>query len=273
MKHLPAVLQETLTILGAPVVNLDVAADQENAFVCVRLNEVLTSGESLQISYGVLNLTHRDSHEFPELLVPGERYSVRIELNHIAHTFAAGSRIRVAISTTFWPILWPSPKAATVSLFSGNSTFCLPVRDPQAADADARSLPLPRHSRPHPKSTLIDAEPGFIGFEVDDVSGTQLFTYRADSGTERYDRHGWTTSTKENYLYEIHPDNPTSACVDLAAVHTYGRENQLDVRIEAHQKMTCDETHFIIEASISVFDNDKPVLFRQWNKRIARDGV
>ncbi len=268
-----AVLQETLTILGAPVVNLNVAADQENAFVCVRLNEVLDSGESLQISYGVLNLTHRDSHEFPEALVPGERCAVRVELNHIAHTFAAGSRIRVAISTAFWPIVWPSPKAATVLVFSGKSSLCLPVRNPQDADADARVLPPPRHSRPHPKSTLIDPEPGFVGFETDSDTGAQLFTYRSDSGTERYDRHGWTTSTKENYQYLIHPDDPISACVDLTATHTYGRDNQLDARVEAHQKMTCDETHFIIEASISVFDGDKQLCSRQWNERIARDGI
>jgi predicted acyl esterase len=267
------VLQETLTILGAPVVNLDVSADQENAFIFVRLNEVLASGESLQISYGVLNLTHRDSHEFPEALVPGERYSVSVELNHIAHTFAPGSRIRVAISTAFWPIVWPSPNVATVSLFSGVSTLCLPLRNPQVADADARVLPPPRHSRPHPTSTVIDAEPGFVGFETDSNTGVQTFKYQADTGTERYDRHGWTTSARENYQYHIHPDDPTSACVDLTATHTYGRENQLDARIEAHQKMTCDESHFIIEASLAVFDGDKELYSRQWNKRIARDGV
>ena len=84
------VLDEAFTILGAPVVKLDVASDQENAFVCVRLNEVLRSGESLQISYGILNLTHRNSDEFPEALEPGKRYSVRIQLNDIAHTFAPG---------------------------------------------------------------------------------------------------------------------------------------------------------------------------------------
>ena len=69
------VLEEAISILGAPVVNLDVASDQENTFVCVRLNEVLPSGESLQISYGILNLTHRASHEFPEALEPGKKRS------------------------------------------------------------------------------------------------------------------------------------------------------------------------------------------------------
>ena len=268
-----ALLEEAFTILGAPAVNLDVASDQENAFVCVRLNEVLVDGESLQISYGILNLTHRNSHEFPEALEPGKRYSVRIQLNDIAHTFAPGSRIRVAISTAFWPIVWPSPRPATVSLFTGASSLSLPVREPRPSDAKARPLAPPRHSRVHPTTILVNPEPEFVGFEDDTNTGIQSFIFRTDSGTKQFDRHGWTTSVKTDYQYHIHPDDPTSACVDLSATETYGREGQLDARIEARQKMTCDETHFIIEAKLDVFDGDERAYSRQWNKRIARDGI
>ncbi len=268
-----AVLEEAFTILGAPVVFLDVASDQENAFVCVRLNEVLPGGESLQISYGILNLTHRNSHEFPESIEPGKRYAVRIQLNDIAHTFAPGSRIRIAVSTAFWPIVWPSPRLVTLSLFTAGSTLCLPAREPQSSDAEARTLAPPRHSRIHPTSILVDSKPGFIGFKKDLNTGIQSFIYQMDSGTRRFDRHGWTSSAKTDYQYHIHPDDPTSACVDLSATETYGREGQLEARIEARQKMTCDETHFIIEAALDVFDGDKQLYSRQWNKRIARDCI
>ena len=268
-----AVLDEALTILGAPVVSLDVASDRENTFVCGRLNEVLPSGESLQVSYGILNLTHRNSHENPELLEPGKRYSVRIQLNDIAHTFAPGSRIRVAVSTAFWPIVWPSPRAATISLFTAASTLVLPVREPRKSDAEARPLPPPRQSRVHPTTALVEPESVFADTSVEGSTGIQSFIYRTNSGTKRYDRHGWTTSVKTDYRYHIHPDDPTSACVDLKATETYGREGQLDARIEAHQKMTCDETHFVIEAEIEVFDGEKQVHSQRWNKRIARDCV
>jgi hypothetical protein len=266
-----AVLDEALTILGAPSVSLEVASDQPNAFVCVRLNEVLPSGESLQVSYGILNLTHRNSHELPEALEPHKRYSVRVQLNDIAHSFAPGSRIRIAVSTAFWPVVWPSPRPATVSLFTGASTLSLPVRQAQLSDADARPLPAPRHSRVHPISTLVEPEPGFTGFKTDIVSGVQSFIIRTDTGTKVFDRHGWTTSAKMDYQYRIHPDDPASACVDLEATETYGREGQVQARIEAHQKMTCDETHFFIEAELEVFDGEEPVFSRQWSKRIARD--
>ncbi len=125
----------------------------------------------------------------------------------------------------------------------------------------------------HPTSILVEPEPGFVGFEKNENTGIQSFIYRADSGTTRFDRHGWTTSVKTDYQYHIHPDDPTSACVDLSATETYGRDGQLDARIVAHQKMTCDETHFIIEAKLDVFDGEEEIYSRQWNKRIGRDGI
>ena len=31
-------------------------------------------------------------------------------MNEIGHVFPAGHRIRLAISTAYWPIVWPSPR-------------------------------------------------------------------------------------------------------------------------------------------------------------------
>ena len=68
------------------------------------------------------------SHEHPEPLEPGRRYAVRLQLNDAAHAFPAGHRIRLALSTTYWPIAWPSPEAATVTVSTGGSRLSLPIR-------------------------------------------------------------------------------------------------------------------------------------------------
>ena len=47
-------------MLGAAIVTLDVASDKPIANLVVRLCDVRPSGESPRISYGVLNLAHRD---------------------------------------------------------------------------------------------------------------------------------------------------------------------------------------------------------------------
>ena len=64
-------LDMPVEILGAAIVTLDVASDRPIANLVVRLCDVHPSGELLRVSYGVLNLTHRDGHEKPALLVIG----------------------------------------------------------------------------------------------------------------------------------------------------------------------------------------------------------
>ena len=124
-------LSERLEILGAPVLTLEVSSDRPNAFLCARLCDVAPDGASLRVTYGLLNLAHRESHERPEPLEPGRRYPVRLQLNDIAHAFPPGHRIRLALSTTYWPIAWPSPQAATVTVLTAGSRLSLPVRAPR----------------------------------------------------------------------------------------------------------------------------------------------
>jgi uncharacterized protein len=67
-------LDTPIEILGAAIVMLDVSSDRPIANLVARLCDVHRTGESLRVSYGVLNLTHRDGHENPVMLATGERY-------------------------------------------------------------------------------------------------------------------------------------------------------------------------------------------------------
>jgi len=82
-------LTQTLEFVGAPIANLDIAADRADALVAVVLSEVLADGAVTRLSYGILNLTHRDSHQQPTKLEPGKRYQVRVKLNDCAQSLAA----------------------------------------------------------------------------------------------------------------------------------------------------------------------------------------
>ena len=57
-----------------------------------------------------LNLCHRDGHDAPAPLVPGEPVDVRIAMKSVAYALRAGHRVRLALSTSYWPWLWPSPE-------------------------------------------------------------------------------------------------------------------------------------------------------------------
>ena len=63
-----------MEILGFPEVKLKLSVDQPNALLAVRLCDVAPDGASRLVSWGLLNLTHRNGHEHPEPLEPGKIY-------------------------------------------------------------------------------------------------------------------------------------------------------------------------------------------------------
>ena len=103
-------LKQSFEILGFPEVVLTLSADRAAALVAIRLCDVHPDGASLLVTRGILNLTHRDSHETPTALEPNSPITVKVRLNSIAHVFPAGHRIRISVSPMYWPWVWPSPE-------------------------------------------------------------------------------------------------------------------------------------------------------------------
>ena len=81
-----------LEILGVVRARLLVSSDQPVALVAARLCDVAPDGASTLVTRGLLNLTHRESDEWPAPLPPGEPVAVALALNAIAHSFPPGHR-------------------------------------------------------------------------------------------------------------------------------------------------------------------------------------
>src|SRR3984957_7523811 len=75
------VLEREVVVLGAPVLHLRIAADAPIAQLAVRLSDIAPDDRVTRVSYQVMNLTHRDSHEQPTALEPGCYYDVTVTLN------------------------------------------------------------------------------------------------------------------------------------------------------------------------------------------------
>ena len=134
-----APLEAPVAILGVPEVVLHLAASAPVASAVVRLTDVAPDGTSAQVSAGILNLTHRRSHERPEALEPGRVEEVRLTLRPAGYRFAAGHRIRVSVASSAWPVVWPSPFATEFELHRGPATpsrLILPVVPPAGGPGD-----------------------------------------------------------------------------------------------------------------------------------------
>ena len=266
-------LAAPLAFLGAPVVALEVASDRPVAQVSVRLSEVRADGSVALVSFGILNLTHDETHERVTPLVPGEPIAVHLELNDNAHRFAAGSRIRVAVATGLWPIAWPAPEPVTLSVTAGRSTLTLPVRPERAEDAGLRELPPPASTPLAPRTALRRAPPVVARMEEDIATGRLSFVHVEDAGRTRLDTNGWTYGNVIRRRFEIHPDDPLSASAELDGEEVYGRAGELDIRIRTRLRMTSDATSFHVHARLEADEDGRCVFSRTWLEAIPRDGV
>jgi hypothetical protein len=214
----------------------------------VRLCDVHPSGESLRVSYGVLNLAHRDEHERPALMAVGEHYRVRVQLNDAGSIFPAGHKLRLALSTAYWPMIWPSPEKATLLISGG--TLDLPVRPPQAADASLRPLAGPETALPEAPTIF----------------------HRGDMRIERVDRIGLELGTQSASRFHVDDEDPLSAVAELRRTHTMTRE-AWQIRIETQLRLSCTRDAFLMQGSLRASEGVKEVYLREWDLSIPRDFI
>jgi putative CocE/NonD family hydrolase len=262
-------LTERFEILGAPVVTLAFSVDRPLAFVVVRLNEITPDGASTRITYGMKNLTHRRNDESPEALKPGERYEVNVKLNDIAHAFAAGNRIRVALSTTYWPMVWPSPEPVTLTVFTEGGGLEFPTRPPRPEDARLAPFAAPEAARPLAKTyRRPSGERRWV--EHDLGEGTTTYHTLDDHGDFTIDPIGLDTDATQHLAYRIREGDPLSAEVVITDSYKLGR-GDWRTRTETRTVMRSDKTHFILEATLDAYEGERRVLSRNWSERIPRD--
>ena len=114
---------EPLDILGRPELTLLVSVDQPLANLIVRINDIHPDGSNHRVSWGALNLCHRQSNEHPEPMTPGHQESITIKLNHCAYRFLPKHRLRIALSTAYWPMIMPPPNVVTATISTGSDSF------------------------------------------------------------------------------------------------------------------------------------------------------
>ena len=270
-------LEEGLEILGAPEVTLTLSCDRPDAFVAVRLNEVWQDGASARVTYGLLNLTHRDGHASPQPLAAGKRYEVRVRLNDVAHRFAPGNRMRLAISTSYWPIAWPSPEPATVQLVTAGCHCDLPVRAARAADARLPEFESPEAA---PEANLTDLAHGGVQRRLhrDPTHGETVLTLRAD-----VDSADEPTAWRVNDIhlerghgviqrFSIRDDDPLSAFGEV--IHkTVARRGDWSVRVHTRVVLRSTRDAFRLEAELDAWEGDTCVQSRRWKRSVPRHHV
>ena len=260
-------LAADLDIVGAPRVRLRLASDRPQAQVAVRLNHVHPDGASTRITYGVLNLSHRDSHADPAPLEPGRVYDVALDLDHIAYRVPRGHRLRVAVSSTYWPLVWPSPETATLELTGGS--IDLPLRPTPGGDEWA--FPPPETDELWQTRTL--REPSHVRrIERDLVADEVRLVIEDDFGMVEDCDHGGISGSVAREVWTIRPDDPLSAQGRCHWTEETGRSD-LRIRTETFCEMWSDATQFHLSARLEAYENDRLICERALTDSITRDNL
>ncbi len=265
-------VETPVDILGFPQVQLTVAADQPTAFLAVRLCDVAPTGASTLVSWGVLNLTHRYGHEFPTPLTPGESVNVTIQLKVVGYTLPAGHRWRVALSPTLWPMVWPSPRPVTLTLFTGESSqLILPVRPPLAEEKQLRPFEPAEFSPPLPVEKIRTGQT-HRHRHTDIITGRTELKNVFDFGRIRFNDNGLEVEDITTDTYTIVEGDPLSATVRCERLLEYQR-GDWRVRIETASTMTGDATTFHVTNLLDAYEGNTRVFTKTWTFSILRDFV
>ena len=257
-------------LLGSARLEVELESDRPVAQLAARLCDVAPDGTSLLVTRGVLNLTHRDSHEHPGPLTPRERTRVVLELDGIAQTIPAGHRLRLALSPAYWPWLWPAPEPVTLAVHTAESSLVLPVRQPRAEDDR-----LPPFEEP-------EQAPGLEVETLDRVKGSRSVTRDFGSGRTEL-RFDWATGGRyrlvdagiqagywSETVYSIVPGDPLSARVRCEAATELGRDGWL-TRTEIRAVMDADAERFRVRTELDAFEDGERVRRREWTFETPRD--
>jgi uncharacterized protein len=264
-----APLPERLELLGSPVARLAVAVDRPQAMVAVRLCALAPDGSSRRISYGLLNLSHRHGHDRPQPMRPGERAKVAVPLAMLGEAVPAGHRLRLAISTTYWPIAWPSPEPVRLTLFTGASQLLLPVRLPRVEDAAVAPFPGPESTPAALATTLQEGDSSSI-VAHDLVEGRRTIRLHYDYGLERIEPHGLETAEVSTETTTIRDGDPNSAGT-WAESHIALRRGAWRIRLDTFMRLTSDPERFRLHARLDAFEGEDRVFARDWVVSIPRD--
>jgi putative CocE/NonD family hydrolase len=265
-------LPAPVDILGYPQVKLAVAVDQPVAFLAARLCDVAPDGASTLVSWGVLNLTHRESHEFPTPLTPGEPVAVTISLKMVGYTLPAGHRWRVALSPTHWPLIWPSPRPVTITLLAGEaSQLILPIRPSQPEDSQ---LPPFGPAEGAPPLVIEFLRKDHMGRHrrVDIVTGKTEIQNLFDFGRIRFSDNGLEVEDVTSDTYTIYEGDPLSFSVRCQRLLAYQRGTR-QVRLETDSTMTADAATFYVTNLLEAYEGATRVFTKSWTFKIPRDLV
>jgi hypothetical protein len=255
-----APLERDLRILGWPSVILHASSSTKVATFVAKLADVGPDGGSALIVDGSLNGTRRQSLTDPAPMTPGTMYELSIPMVPTGWVVKAGHRLRLAISGSDFPNLWPTPEKATLRIYRGASQpsrIILPV-------VPATKLSPPEFLPPPSLRVMATSygEPPAQNVTVDQIGGTVTVTNRSAGTTTLHDNLG-TIYRSGTFRCTASALNPAQA--NITGTHTFVLKHHGDeIEVVAESSVRATETAFHLTIHLNVRKNGRAFFQKQW---------
>ena len=265
-------LEKEVAILGFPKVQLKLLSDKTRANIAVRLSDLSPEGTSKLITWGQLNLTHRESHEFPEDVPVNEEFTVTVELDAIGYKMPIGHKLQVSISPAYWPHAWPSAEEAIIQVIKDeDSKLLLPVYTKPAIAQEIPSFEHPETAEVMEREVMREAG-RTREIKHNTITNEWILDDFSDEGCRRLPYNGLEYGSENRNYYKIVEGDPLSAYVQCDWKLTVGRE-EWQTRLESTSTMKSDENKFYITNHLKAFEGEEVVYDELKTFEVDRDFV
>lgn len=259
-------------ILGRPRVRLRLTSHSPWGQVIARVCDVAADGSSTLVTRGALNLSARYGPDQAVSWKPGSTEDVVFDLTATGYAFPSGHRIRLSLSSAYWPWIWPQPgSAAGLVLDPAGSSLELPVR---ARESDPRiTFEEPEQSEPlgvTSAATLDEPRPERLVARDVARGEWRLEVDPRQDGT-RVHPDGLECTEDARDTYTIDESDPLSARTrSTRSIRLHRPELPWDARVETRSELSCDAREFITSNELICKDGNEVVFHRTWERRIPR---
>ncbi|WP_292169543.1 CocE/NonD family hydrolase [Mesorhizobium sp.] len=260
------VLAEECVVLGQPLVKLSLSSDTDLANIVVRLVDVHADGSATRVSYGVLNLAHRNCNAEPQPMKPGETVAVELVLDACGYRFAPGHRLRLSLSSAYWPTILPPPCDATLVI----DLSALQLQLPLLGGHRRIEVPQPPDPDPLPRYEVLMEGLSARSVERDLQQGVTHYRVHEDTGLSQHPENGLCTRDIRREVWSIAPDDPLSLAAEIRWTCATQRT---DWRTESHctTRLSCTATEWVISERVEAVADGHKVFERDRNAGISRD--
>ncbi|WP_327676151.1 CocE/NonD family hydrolase [Kitasatospora sp. NBC_00458] len=257
-------LPEAVELLGAPALSLRLRPGSRPALIAARLCAVAPDGTSVLLTRGLLSTLGARIDDALPLAVP---------LAAVGRTVPPGHRLRLALSSAYWPWAWPDPEPDGFALDPSHSALTLPVRH-LAADRDGEPITFasPTLPLPPPLHTTDPLASRPERLTVHDIGRREWRTELspATDGTRTHP-DGLVRDERTVTAYRVLTATPLSAQARTDRTVRLERPSiGWDATVHTRTELRCDPTHVIARTHLRALEGGDVVFSREWHHRIPR---